>query len=246
MADRCGAERMVLISTDKAVKPTSVMGATKRVAELVVRDLGRSSRTRMTGVRFGNVLGSAGSVVPLFRQQIARGGPVTVTHPECTRFFMTIPEAAGLVLLAGLGDYGDLCVLDMGAPIRIAELARSMITLAGLVPGDDVAIVYTGLRPGEKLNEEVLTEDEERSQVVRNRVRVTHGLPPPADLGERLDDLRRLAEAGERERTLEALRGLVPTYRTTSNASAPEEARPAPVLTPVLARAPGALLPALR
>ena len=212
MADACGAERFVLISTDKAVNPTSVMGATKRVAELVVRDLARRSRMRVTAVRFGNVLGSSGSVVPIFKHQIARGGPVTVTHPDCTRYFMTIPEAVGLVLLAGLGGHGDLCVLDMGEPIRIADLAGSMITLSGHVPGEDVEIVYTGLRPGEKLSEEMLTEQEEQSLVVRDRIRVTHSPPPPPDLDVRLAQLRRLAHDGNREAILDALRSLVPTY----------------------------------
>jgi FlaA1/EpsC-like NDP-sugar epimerase len=213
MADSCGAERFVLISTDKAVNPTSVMGATKRVAELVVRDLARRSGMRITAVRFGNVLGSAGSIVPIFKHQIARGGPVTVTHPDCTRYFMTIPEAVGLVLLAGLGGHGELCVLDMGAPIRIADLAVSMITLSGHVPGEDIEIVYTGLRPGEKMNEEVLTEQEERSLVVRDRIRVTQSPPPPRDLDVRLDELRRLADDGNREGIRIALRSLVPTYR---------------------------------
>lgn len=222
MADACGAERFILISTDKAVNPTSVMGATKRVAELVVRQMGRRSATRMTAVRFGNVLGSSGSVVPIFKRQIARGGPVTVTHPECTRYFMTIAEAVGLVLLAGLGGHGELCVLDMGEPIRIADLARSMITLSGHVPGDDVAIVFTGLRPGEKLYEEVLTEQEERSQVVRNRIRVTRSPPPPGDLDERIAELRGLAAEDRRERLLAALRALVPTYRSpAAEAGAP-------------------------
>jgi FlaA1/EpsC-like NDP-sugar epimerase len=248
MADGCGAERFVLISTDKAVKPSSVMGATKRVAELVVRDLGRSSSTRMTAVRFGNVFGSSGSVVPLFQQQIARGGPLTVTHPECTRYFMTIPEAVGLVLLAGLGGYGELCVLDMGEPIRIADLARNMITLSGLVPDEDVSIVYTGLRPGEKLNEELLTQDEdERSHVVRNRIRVTHGLSPPADLRELLADLRRLCDAGDRDGVRDVLRALVPTYQVTPNG-----ARHEPMTSPVAVAAapapglPGTLLPAMQ
>jgi FlaA1/EpsC-like NDP-sugar epimerase len=216
MADACGAEHFVLISTDKAVKPSSVMGATKRVAELVVRDLGRGSRTRMAAVRFGNVLGSAGSVVPIFKEQIARGGPVTVTHPECTRYFMTISEAVGLTLLAGLGGYGELCVLDMGEPIRIADLARYMITLAGRA--GEVEVTYTGLRPGEKLHEELLTEDEERrSAQVRNRIHVTESPPPPADLGHWLRELRRLADAGDRTIILAVLRALVPTYRPSRN-----------------------------
>jgi FlaA1/EpsC-like NDP-sugar epimerase len=247
MADRCGAERFVLISTDKAVKPSSVMGATKRVAELVVRDLGRSSPTRMTAVRFGNVFGSSGSVVPLFQQQIARGGPLTVTHPECTRYFMTIPEAVGLVLLAGLGGYGELCVLDMGEPIRIADLARNMITLSGLVPEEDVSIVYTGLRPGEKLNEELLTQDEdERSHVVRNRIRVTQGLPPPVDLRERLSELRRLCDAGDREGIRQVLFGLVPTYQVTPNGATRAQMAPVAAVAPPAAGPPRILVPALR
>jgi FlaA1/EpsC-like NDP-sugar epimerase len=215
MAHDCGAERFVLISTDKAVNPTSVMGATKRIAELVVRDLARHSPTRMTAVRFGNVLGSAGSVVPIFKQQIERGGPVTVTHPECTRYFMTIPEAVGLVLLSGLGDYGDLCVLDMGEPIRIAELARNLITMAGYVPGEDIPITYTGLRPGEKLYEELLTEDEEQTRHIRDRILVASSPRPPADLGQQLQELRRVAEIGDRDAILRGLKRLVPTYRWT-------------------------------
>ncbi len=215
MAHLCGAERFVLISTDKAVKPTSVMGATKRVAELVVRDFCRSSRTRMTAVRFGNVLGSAGSVVPLFKEQIARGGPVTVTHAECTRYFMTISEAVGLTLLAGLGGYGDLCVLDMGQPIRIFDLAKYMIMMSGRA--GEIPIVFTGLRPGEKLAEQVLTEEEEESQVVRNRIRVARSPSPPPDLSVSLADLRRLAEAGERGGILSKLRQLVPTYSVPQN-----------------------------
>ncbi len=213
MADRCGARRFVLISTDKAVNPSSVMGVSKRAAELVVRDLARTSRTRMSAVRFGNVLGSAGSVVPLFKEQIARGGPVTVTHPSCTRYFMTIPEAVGLVLVSGLGDYGELCVLDMGEPIKIDELARLMIALSGHVAGGDIRIVYTGLRPGEKLAEELLTEEEEQTHAVRDRIRIARSPPPPADLAVRLAELRRLADVGDAEPILLALQALVPTYR---------------------------------
>ncbi len=219
MAEACGAERFVLISTDKAVKPTSVMGASKRVAEIAVRDLARTSRTRMTAVRFGNVLGSAGSVVPIFKRQIERGGPVTVTHPDCTRYFMTISEAVGLVLVAGLGAYGDLCVLDMGEPIRIAELARIMINLAGGVPGEDIPIVFTGLRPGEKLCEEVLTDEEEQTHAVRDRIRIATSPPPPPDLHARLEELQDCADRGDGEGVVRVLRKLVPTYRAPAVAA---------------------------
>ena len=235
MAHACGARRFVLISTDKAVNPSSVMGATKRVAELVVRDLARASRTKVTAVRFGNVLGSAGSVVPLFKEQIARGGPVTVTHPDCTRYFMTIPEAVGLVLIAGLADYGELCVLEMGAPIKVDELARLMIALSGHVAGTDVKIVYTGLRPGEKLAEELLTEEEEQAHAVRDRIRIAKSPPPPADLALRLAELRRLSETGDRDSILRALKVLVPTYLPRTGAE------PAPVpMRPVAAIAAAA------
>ncbi|HZZ83183.1 MAG TPA: nucleoside-diphosphate sugar epimerase/dehydratase [Anaeromyxobacteraceae bacterium] len=213
MAQACAAERFVLISTDKAVNPSSVMGVTKRVAEQVMLDLAGRSRTHMTAVRFGNVLGSAGSVIPIFKQQIANGGPVTVTHPDCTRYFMTIPEAVGLVLIAGLGRYGQLCILDMGEPIRIAELARNLIAMAGHVPDEEIPIVYTGLRRGEKLHEELLTEQEESTQAVRNRIKVARCAAPPRDLATRLAVLRHLADEGEREPLIEALRELVPTYR---------------------------------
>jgi len=233
MADAVGAERLVLISTDKAVRPSSVMGASKRIAEMVIRDLGPRSKTRMTAVRFGNVLGSAGSVIPIFKQQIERGGPVTVTHPECTRYFMTIPEAVGLVLVSGLNDYGELCILEMGSPVRIADLAHHLITMAGFVPNLEIPIVYTGLRPGEKLHEELMTEEEEKTRQARNRILVAESPPPPADLKERLAELRKLADVGEPQALLRAMRDLVPTFRT-------------PVMDPSEATLAGAQLAARR
>jgi FlaA1/EpsC-like NDP-sugar epimerase len=158
----------VLISTDKAVNPTSVMGACKRVAEIFCQNFAAKSKTRFITVRFGNVLDSAGSVVPLFREQIRAGGPVTVTHPEITRYFMTIPEACQLILQAAvLGEGGEIFVLDMGEPIKIQYLAEQMIRLANKVPDRDIAIVYSGLRPGEKLFEE-LFHAQENYQVTKH------------------------------------------------------------------------------
>ncbi|MDQ2980516.1 MAG: polysaccharide biosynthesis protein, partial [Acidobacteriota bacterium] len=233
MAVEAGAEKFVFISTDKAVHPSSVMGATKRVGEMIVRELARGSSTAFTAVRFGNVLGSAGSVVPLFKQQIERGGPLTVTDPACRRYFMTQAEAVGLVILAGLGEYGDLCVLDMGEPIRILDLANHLITMAGLVPGVDIQIQFTGLRPGEKLTEDLLTDEEERSQMVRDGVLGVESPPTPPLFWEKLQRLEAIAEEGEPARVLAALRDLIPTFLPEAPSAVPEAA---PVESPAEAR----------
>jgi FlaA1/EpsC-like NDP-sugar epimerase len=212
LAGEFDANTFVMISTDKAVRPTSVMGATKRVAEMVVQDLDGRHRTRFVAVRFGNVLGSAGSVIPIFREQIARGGPVTVTHPDMVRFFMTIPEASQLVLQAGaIGEGGEIFVLDMGEPVRIVDLAHEMITLSGLKPNEDVDVVFTGVRPGEKLYEEVGTDAENVSPTGRPKILIGKISPSAPEVVERaLEELRKLADDGGEEAIRRCLGEIVP------------------------------------
>jgi len=212
-----GCERMVLISTDKAVRPSSVMGATKRVAELACALAGQQSVTRFVTVRFGNVLGSAGSVVPLFQEQIQRGGPVTVTHPEATRYFMTIPEASQLILqAAAVGEGGEIFVLEMGQPVNITYLAEQMIRLSGRTPGREVAIVYTGLRPGEKLHESLFNADEAVLPTRHEKLMQAAQLPIQSATLETA--LRTLEAACERyapeEECLGLLRKVVPDFET--------------------------------
>ena len=166
-----GVEKFVLISTDKAVKPANVMGATKRIAELICQGMNGGQKTKFIAVRFGNVLNSAGSVIPLFRKQILNGGPITVTHPEMTRYFMSIPEAAQLVMQAGaIGKGGEIFVLDMGEPVKIVDLAKDMIRLMGLKVGEDIDIAYTGLRPGEKIHEELVSHSEEIEKTPHEKI----------------------------------------------------------------------------
>ncbi|MFN0247178.1 MAG: polysaccharide biosynthesis protein [Kofleriaceae bacterium] len=217
LAEKHRTERFVLISTDKAVNPTSIMGATKRCAEIYIQALSqRTSATRFVIVRFGNVLGSAGSVVPIFRQQIARGGPVTVTHADMTRYFMTIPEASQLVLQAGsMGHGGEIFILDMGTPVRILDLARDLITLSGLRPSDDIEIQISGIRPGEKLHEELTTEGEAADKTKHPKILIGKIRPHEWNtVVENTATLIGLANQGNVEALRAAISVLVPEYRT--------------------------------
>ncbi len=213
-ADRHGVLHFVLISTDKAVNPSSVMGASKRVCERLVQAASRRGRGHYCAVRFGNVLGSDGSVVPLFQRQLERGGPLTVTHAEASRYFMTIPEAVRLVLQAGaMGQGGEVFLLDMGEPVKVVDLARQLIRLAGLREGEDVDIVFTGLRAGEKLHEELHSHAEQARMTKRERI-MTWDLAPEDDgvLRAQVAELERIAASADAPAIREALRVVVPEY----------------------------------
>jgi len=224
-----GAERFILVSTDKAVRPTNVMGATKRVCELLMLAYQGQGETVMMSVRFGNVIGSSGSVIPLFREQIAYGGPVTVTHPEVTRYFMTIPETTQLILQAGaLGKGGEIFVLKMGKPVKIVQVANDLIKLSGKEPGKDIEIVFTGLRPGEKLYEELITEGEGIVATKHEKIMVLHsnggwnglknGSEYRAWLAKGIQALKEASLNRDKEKIKAILKELVPEYRPENGA----------------------------
>lgn len=214
-ADRFGAERFVLISTDKAVNPTNIMGTTKRIAELYCQNLNEHSGACFITTRFGNVLGSAGSVVPLFKKQIENGGPVTVTDPRISRYFMTIPESVSLILQAGsMGEGGEIFVLNMGEPVLIDDLARQMIQLSGLKVGEDIEIVYTGLRPGEKLHEELLHESEALQVTSHGKLFLANSRKVEWDyLLAQLEELRKSAVIRDLDTMVALMHEIVPEFR---------------------------------
>jgi FlaA1/EpsC-like NDP-sugar epimerase len=217
-AAECGIADFVMISSDKAVRPANVMGATKRVAELLIHAL-QNGRTKYVSVRFGNVLGSNGSVVPLFKQQIAARKPITVTHPEMRRFFMTIPEAAQLVIQAStMGKGGEIFVLDMGQPVRILDLARNLILLSGLRPDTDIKIEFTGIRPGEKLYEELAHQNEEMQPTFHEKIKIFagNGLSGQGMI-ERIDRFRGFCANRDISGIILELKDLIPDYNPSAH-----------------------------
>ncbi|WP_330619632.1 polysaccharide biosynthesis protein [Vallitalea pronyensis] len=219
VADIYNVKKFVLISTDKAVNPTNVMGATKRTCELIIQSINKRSKTEYVAVRFGNVLGSNGSVIPLFKRQIAEGGPITVTHEDIIRYFMTIPEAAKLVMQAGaMAKGGEIFILDMGEPVKIMDLAKDLIKLSGLKPYIDIPIEVTGLRPGEKLYEELLMAEEGMSSTAHHKIFI--GKPAEIDydsLLQGLDGLREVIARDNRAMIKQSLAEMIPTYKIENN-----------------------------
>jgi FlaA1/EpsC-like NDP-sugar epimerase len=227
-----GVEKFVMISTDKAVNPTNVMGTSKRIAEMYVQSLSNATEfinshhlvdaqlpvTRFVTTRFGNVLGSSGSVIPRFKEQIQKGGPVTVTHPEVTRFFMTIPEAVQLVLEAGaMGTGGEIYVFDMGKAVKITDLARKMIQLAGFIPDEEIRIVYTGLRPGEKLYEELLNKAELTLPTHHEKIKVARVMPTHRRVRHEIADLIAMSAYARNDELVAKMKALVPEYKSKNS-----------------------------
>ncbi len=218
-ADNYGTTNFVMISTDKAVNPTSIMGSSKRIAEMYIQDLNRTSRTHFVTVRFGNVLGSDGSVVPIFKKQIAEGGPVTITHPQMKRYFMTIPEANQLVLQAAtMGKGGEIFVLDMGEPVKIVDLARELITLSGFRPGEDIEMVFTTPRLGEKLFEELSIKGEDMQPTRHPKIGIWKNIPMDRDkLHTSINELVNIAKSQNYEEIVQKIKELVPEYTGDNN-----------------------------
>jgi FlaA1/EpsC-like NDP-sugar epimerase len=220
-----GVQRFIMVSTDKAVNPTNIMGASKRIAEIYVQSLflklakENQHCTKFITTRFGNVLGSNGSVVPFFKKQIAQGGPITVTHPDIIRYFMTIPEASSLVLEAAtLGNGGEIFVFDMGQPVKISDLAKNMIRLAGYVPGKDIEIVYTGLRPGEKLYEELLNQKELTIPTTNEKIMVAKVREYDFDkVSMSIEQLILSAQEGKIFPTVQLMKDIVPEYKSKNS-----------------------------
>lgn len=224
-ADKYGVKRFVMISTDKAVNPTNVMGATKRICEMIVQSFNKISETDFVAVRFGNVLGSNGSVIPLFKEQIENGGPVTVTHPDIIRYFMLIPEAVSLVLQAGAyAKGGEIFILDMGSPVKIRELAENLIRLSGHIPGEDIEIKYTGLRDGEKLYEELLISEEGIQKTQNDLIYVARPMDFDSEnLFEKISYMREIMEGATHRQIVDVVKELVPTFNPQNEAYKDEE-----------------------
>lgn len=224
-ADKYGVKRFVMISTDKAVNPTNVMGATKRICEMIVQSFNKISETDFVAVRFGNVLGSNGSVIPLFKEQIENGGPVTVTHPDIIRYFMLIPEAVSLVLQAGAyANGGEIFILDMGSPVKIRELAENLIRLSGHIPGEDIEIKYTGLRDGEKLYEELLISEEGIQKTQNDLIYVARPMEFDSEnLFNKISYMREIMEGATHCQIVDVVKELVPTFKPQNEAYKDEE-----------------------